>query len=87
MAGTDYIISIGIADPDRLVAMGWSAGGGMTDKLVTYTNRFKAASSGAGVSDWISMFAPPTTVARVNWFGGTPWQDKAPMDSYWDNSP
>jgi len=20
---------------------------------------------------------------RVNWFGGTPWQDKAPMDSYW----
>jgi dipeptidyl aminopeptidase/acylaminoacyl peptidase len=23
----------------------------------------------------------------VNWFGGTPWQDKAPIDTYWDNSP
>jgi dipeptidyl aminopeptidase/acylaminoacyl peptidase len=88
MAGTDSMISRGIADPERLVAMGWSAGGGMTDKLVTYTNRFKAASAGAGVSDWISMFGTTDNRwHRVNWFGGTPWEEKAPIASYWDNSP
>src|SRR5882757_4594166 len=88
MTGIDYVISTGIADPERLVAMGWSAGGVMTNKLVTYTDRFKAASSGAGASDFISMFGTTDNPwHRVNWFGGTPWQDKAPIDSYWDNSP
>jgi dipeptidyl aminopeptidase/acylaminoacyl peptidase len=53
MAGVDYLIDQGIADPDRLVKMGWSAGGHMTNKIITFTNRFKAASSGAGAVNWI----------------------------------
>ena len=45
----------------------------MTDKLITFTDRFKAASSGAGASDWISMYAQSDVrVYRTPWFGGSP---------------
>jgi dipeptidyl aminopeptidase/acylaminoacyl peptidase len=43
MTGVDALIKLGIADPDRLVVMGWSAGGHLTNKLITFTDRFKAA--------------------------------------------
>jgi dipeptidyl aminopeptidase/acylaminoacyl peptidase len=88
MTGVDFLIKQGIADPDRLVAMGWSAGGHLTNKLITATNRFKAAASGAGVADWTSLYAQTDTRAdRQAWFGGTPWQKNAPVDLYWENSP
>jgi len=88
MAGVDLLIRQGIADPARLVAMGWSAGGHLTNKLITMTDRFKAASSGAGVADWISMYAQTDTRAsRTLWFGGTPWQRDAPIAAYWTHSP
>jgi dipeptidyl aminopeptidase/acylaminoacyl peptidase len=59
-----------------------------TNKLITFTNRFKAASSTAGGADWVSFFAQTDTRAsRVVWFGGTPWQPNAPIDTMWDNSP
>ena len=48
MTGVDYLIAKGLADGDRMVKMGWSGGGHMTNKIITYTTRFKAASSGAG---------------------------------------
>ncbi len=88
LAGVDYLVQRGIADPDKLVAMGWSAGGHMTDKLITFTDRFKAASAGAGASNWISMYAQSDVRQyRTPWFGGTPWQKDAPIAAYWDNSP
>jgi dipeptidyl aminopeptidase/acylaminoacyl peptidase len=88
IAGVDYLIKQGIADPDRLVAMGWSGGGHMTNKLVTFTDRFKAASSGAGAANWISMYAQSDVRSyRTPWFGGTPWQKNMPFAAYWDNSP
>jgi dipeptidyl aminopeptidase/acylaminoacyl peptidase len=88
MAGVDAMIQRGIADPDRLIAMGWSAGGTLTNKLITYTDRFKAASAGAGVSNWISMYAQSDVRAnRTMIFGGTPWQKDAPIDVFWENSP
>jgi dipeptidyl aminopeptidase/acylaminoacyl peptidase len=88
MAGVDYLIQAGIADPDHMIKMGWSGGGHMTNKIITFTNRFKAASSGAGAADWISMYAQSDTRAfRTPWFGGTPWQKDAPISVYWNNSP
>ena len=45
MAGVDRLIEMGIADPDRLAVTGWSAGGHLVNKLITFTDRFKAASS------------------------------------------
>jgi dipeptidyl aminopeptidase/acylaminoacyl peptidase len=88
MAGVDHVIKMGVADPDRMVKMGWSAGGHMTNKIITFTNRFKAASSGAGAANWVSMYAQSDTrTQRTPWFGGTPWGKNPPIDVYWDNSP
>jgi dipeptidyl aminopeptidase/acylaminoacyl peptidase len=88
MTGADELIRRGIADPDRMVKMGWSGGGHMTNKIVTFTDRFKAASSGAGAAQWVSMYAQSDIRAfRTPWFGGTPWQKNAPIDTYWNNSP
>jgi dipeptidyl aminopeptidase/acylaminoacyl peptidase len=88
MTGTDAMIAKGIADAAKLVKMGWSAGGHMTNKMITFTDRFKAASSGAGAANWISMYAQSDNREfRTPWFGGTPWQANAPIDLYWDHSP
>ncbi|GIS56596.1 MAG: hypothetical protein CM1200mP1_05340 [Candidatus Neomarinimicrobiota bacterium] len=49
MSGVDKVFGYGIADPERLGVMGWSYGGYMTSFVVTRTERFKAASMGAGL--------------------------------------
>jgi len=55
MSGVDTVIDMGVADPDQLVEMGWSYGGYMTSWIVTQTDRFKAVSMGAGLSNLVSM--------------------------------
>ena len=55
MAGVDKVIEMGVAHPDSLLLMGWSYGGYMTSFAVTRTDRFKAASMGAGLPNLISM--------------------------------
>ena len=88
MNGVDHVIKMGIADPEKLVKMGWSAGGHMTNKIITFTDRFKAASSGAGAANWVSMYAQSDQRHyRTPWFGGTPWEKNAPIDKYWNDSP
>ncbi len=83
MDGIDAMIERGFADPDKLIKMGWSAGGHMTNKLITETIRFKAASSGAGASEWISMYGESDVrFNRTPWFGGAPWEERAPLRSY-----
>ena len=88
MTGVDHLIDQGIADSERMVKMGWSAGGHMTNKIVTHTGRFAAASSGAGASNWLSMYSQTDIrIHRGNWFGGAPWQQDAPVEQYWQQSP
>ena len=55
MSGVDRAIALGVAAPDQLYVMGWSYGGYMTSYLVTRTERFRAASMGAGLSNLVSM--------------------------------
>ena len=55
MSGVDHVIEMGVADPDRLLLMGWSYGGYMTSWAVTQTDRFVAASMGAGLPNLVSM--------------------------------
>ena len=88
MLGVDRVIEMGVADANKMVKMGWSAGGHMTNKIITFTDRFKAASSGAGAVNWVSMYAQSDVrTYRTPWFGGTPWQKDAPIDVYWHHSP
>jgi dipeptidyl aminopeptidase/acylaminoacyl peptidase len=88
LTGVDYLVEIGIADPEKLGTLGWSAGGHMTNWLVTQTDKFKAASSGAGASNWISMYAQSDVrIYRTPWFLGDPWHKKAPLKAYREHSP
>lgn len=76
MSGMDKLIKDGLADRERQVAMGWSYGGYMTSFLVTKTDRFKAASMGAGLPNLISM-TTTTDIPDylVGHMGGEFWDD------------
>ena len=76
MAGVDLVIGQEIAEPGRLYIMGWSYGGYMTSFAVTRTDRFVAASMGAGLPNLISMVT--TTDIQdylAGHLGGDFWED------------
>jgi dipeptidyl aminopeptidase/acylaminoacyl peptidase len=74
MAGVDHVISLGVADPDRLGIMGWSYGGYMTSWVITQSKRFKAASVGAGVTNLMSFTGTADIPGFVpDYFGGDYW--------------
>ncbi|MEL6652900.1 MAG: S9 family peptidase, partial [Bacteroidota bacterium] len=54
-SGVDFLIKEGVADKDQQYLMGWSYGGYMTSWIVTQTDRFRAASMGAGLPNLVSM--------------------------------
>ncbi|MCP4050004.1 MAG: S9 family peptidase [bacterium] len=57
MTGIDYLINdIKIVDPDRLGIAGWSYGGYLTAMIISRTDRFRAASVGAGFVNIVSLF-------------------------------
>jgi dipeptidyl aminopeptidase/acylaminoacyl peptidase len=74
MAGADWLVGRGIADPNRLGIGGWSYGGYMAAWAVTQTTRFKAAVSGAPVIDMASEFGTEDGSAYDEWFYGTPYE-------------
>ena len=76
MSGVDSLIAKGMVDPDRLAAMGWSQGGYISAFLTTHTNRFKAISVGAGISDWATYYvSTDITPFTPQYLGATPWDD------------
>lgn len=85
--GIDALVKAGVADEKQLIKMGWSAGGHMTNKLITVTDRFRAASSGAGVADWVSLYGESDLRhGRTPWFGDAPWSESAPLQNYLSQS-
>ncbi|MGH7443829.1 MAG: S9 family peptidase, partial [Longimicrobiales bacterium] len=86
MAGVDYLIDQGIVDGERMGALGWSAGGHWSNWILVNTDRFKAISSGAGTSNWISMYAQSDVQRNRQFYLGNslPYED---FDAYWDQSP
>lgn len=84
MAGVDYLVKQGIADPNRLGIGGWSYGGYMAEWAITQTNRFKAAVSGAGMVDLIAEFETENGPSYDKWFWGLPY-DKP--DGFLKSSP
>ena len=86
ISGVDHLIAQGIVDPDRMGALGWSAGGHWSNWILVSTDRFKALSSGAGTSNWISMYAQSDVQRNRQFYLG----DKLPyddFDAYWNQSP
>ena len=55
MEGVDHVIEKGWADPNRLGVMGLSYGGFMTNWIIGRSDRFGAAISRGGLSDFVSF--------------------------------
>jgi dipeptidyl aminopeptidase/acylaminoacyl peptidase len=77
LAGVDYLVTQGIADPAHLGIGGWSYGGILTDYTIASDGRFKAAVSGAGSANQISMFGIDQYVLQYNAELGPPWRNTA----------
>jgi dipeptidyl aminopeptidase/acylaminoacyl peptidase len=76
MSGVDSLIAKGIVDPNKLAAMGWSQGGYISAFLTTHTDRFKAISVGAGISDWTTYYvSTDITPFTPQYLDATPWDD------------
>ncbi len=73
LAGVDYAIGKGIADPKRLGIGGWSYGGILTDCAIATDLRFKAAISGAGSANMLSMYGSDQYAMQYNNEMGAPW--------------
>jgi dipeptidyl aminopeptidase/acylaminoacyl peptidase len=76
LSGVDALVAKGVADPDRLGVMGWSYGGFMTSWIITQTQRFKAASVGAGVTNLMSFAGTADIPSFIpDYFGAEFWDD------------
>lgn len=86
MAGVDQLIARGIADPDKLAIGGWSYGGYMSEWAITQTTRFKAAVSGAGLSNLMSEYGTERGPAYDEWFYGVPYEPEK-LTGFLNSSP
>ena len=86
MAWTDYVEKKSYIDETRMGVTGGSYGGYMTNWIIGHTDRFKAAVTQRGVSNWISMYG----TGDGNWyfhheFGNEhPWEN---VENWWHQSP
>ena len=86
MTGVSHLIAQGLVDSTKMGVLGWSAGGHWSNWILTHTNRFKAISSGAGTSNWVSMYAQSDVQRNRQFYLGNklPYDD---FDAYWNQSP
>jgi dipeptidyl aminopeptidase/acylaminoacyl peptidase len=76
MTGVDHVVERGLVAPDSLALRGWSYGGILGGWTVTQTDRFRAASVGAMVTDWTSEYGPGFNYDVRRWYiGGAPWEN------------
>jgi dipeptidyl aminopeptidase/acylaminoacyl peptidase len=71
----DKLIESGVADESRLGVGGWSYGGILTDCVIAEDQRFKAATSGAGVSNVLGMYGHDQYVVQYDLELGQPWKN------------
>ena len=76
ISGVDFLIAKGMVDKDRVASMGWSQGGYISAFITCYSDRFKAVSVGAGISDWMTYYVNTDIHPFTRqYLKGTPWDD------------
>ena len=75
LAAADDAVARGIADPDRLVVGGWSYGGISTNYIIATTTRFKAATSGASISNVLAGYGTDQYIRDYEVELGVPWKN------------
>jgi dipeptidyl aminopeptidase/acylaminoacyl peptidase len=88
VSGIDYVLKRYPIDPKRVGHTGHSYGGFMTNWLITqYPDRFAAAITGAGITNWTSDYGTADIYrTKETEFYGTPW-DPAARDRMINQSP
>ncbi len=76
MAAVDHAIELGYTDPDKLGVGGWSYGGILTNYVITKTDRFAAAISGASETNFLACYG--TDHYQRDWEQelGLPWENR-----------
>ena len=74
LSGVDALVAAGLADPDRLGIGGWSYGGILTDYTIATDGRFKAAISGAGSANQLTMYGSDMYIVQYDNELGPPWR-------------
>ena len=74
LAAVDYAVTQGLADPARLGVGGWSYGGILTNYVIAQDHRFKAAVSGASISNVLAGYGTDQYVREYEGELGVPWK-------------
>jgi len=84
-SGVQHLEDTGIIDGDKVGCMGWSQGGYISAFLTTNSDKFKAISVGAGISNWMTYYVNTDIHPFTRqYLKATPWSDK---DVYEKTSP
>ncbi|MFN0111448.1 MAG: prolyl oligopeptidase family serine peptidase [Blastocatellia bacterium] len=76
ISGVDHLIAKGWVDANRVASMGWSQGGYISAFLTTSSDRFKAISVGAGISNWATYYYnTDITPFTIQYLGDDPADD------------
>jgi dipeptidyl aminopeptidase/acylaminoacyl peptidase len=78
LAGVDFAVASGVADPERLGIGGWSYGGMLTDYTIATDTRFKAAVSGAGLANALALYGTDQYIFQYTNELGAPWKSLDP---------
>jgi dipeptidyl aminopeptidase/acylaminoacyl peptidase len=80
LAGVDHVVALGVADPERLGVGGRSYGGILTNYVIASDQRFKAAVSGAGASNFMALYGHDMYTREYDIELGFPWANRATWD-------
>lgn len=75
MAGLDFVIAQGYVDPEHIGVGGHSYGAILTDYLITMTDRFKAAITDAGESNYLMNYGVDQYLLDWEAEVGKPWEN------------
>ncbi len=76
LSGVEFLEKQGFVDSEKMGCMGWSQGGYISAFLTTHSNRFKAISVGAGISNWVTYYVSTDIHPFTRqYLKANPWQD------------
>jgi dipeptidyl aminopeptidase/acylaminoacyl peptidase len=76
MAAVDYSIAEGYSDPERLGVGGWSYGGILTNYVITKTDRFEGAITGASEVNYAANYGHDHYQLQWELELGLPWENR-----------
>lgn len=87
MAAVDYTIAEGYSDPDRLGVGGWSYGGILTNYVITQSDRFEGAITGASEVNYVANYGHDQYQRDWEAELGLPWENREGWEriSPWNN--